>query len=295
MRELQFVKLITRLESATQLDPLVEKANSLFTAILKPQALRDLLHGVPFGHPVHPVAVQVPIGAWTSAAILDALPDGPGIARTSRLLIGVGVLSALPAVISGWADWIHLHEQQKRVGIIHAAANATAVGLYTASFIQRGRGKHASGKLLGYAGIAVVSGAGFLGGHLAYRQAAGANHTEDVPHLFPEGWQQVGSIDELPDGELYRKDVAGQPLLILRRGQSIDVLSNVCSHLSGPLNEGKLIDGDTDNACVECPWHASVFELRTGDVIHGPATSPQPKFTTRVIDGQVEVLLPGAG
>lgn len=297
MRELQFVKAVEALESADILDPLVEKADGLFSRLLQKQELRDLLHGVPFGHPLHPVAVQVPTGAFLSAGILDFVPGG---GKASRLLIGFGVLSAVPAIAAGWADWLKLHEQQKRVGIVHAAGNATAIALYAASFVQRTRGKQGSGRLLAIAGLAVLSGAGFLGGHLAYRQASGANHTEDVPHLFPTGWQHLAQLAELPDGELTRVDVAGEPLLVYRTAERVQVLSSTCSHLSGPLDEGRVLevdnlDGNIAVACVECPWHQSVFSLDTGEVVHGPATSPQPRFETRVSDGLVDVLLPDAG
>jgi nitrite reductase/ring-hydroxylating ferredoxin subunit len=141
----------------------------------------------------------------------------------------------------------------------------------------------------------VVSGAGFLGGHLAYRQAAGANHVEDVPHRFPSGWQRVAPLGELENGKLETRTVAGVPLLLLRRGSTVDVIADTCSHLSGPLHEGELTDADGDNPCVTCPWHGSIFSLTTGDVVHGPATAPQPKFETLVRDGMVEVLLVGAG
>ena len=297
MQELDVVKSIVALENAEILDPIVERADGLFSKLLRRQELRDLLHGVPFGHPLHPVAVQVPTGAFMSAAALDLIPGG---GKAARFLIGLGVVSAVPAVAAGWADWLKLHEQQKRVGIIHAASNATAIALYAASFVQRVRGRQASGKMLAAAGFTLLAGAGFLGGHLAYRQAAGANHTEDVPHLFPQGWQSLGRLDDLLDGELSRMDVAGEPLLVRRLGDSVQVLSNTCSHLSGPLDEGKIIevdnlDGAAPVACVECPWHQSVFSLETGEVVHGPATSPQPRFETRVNGGMVEVLLPHAG
>jgi nitrite reductase/ring-hydroxylating ferredoxin subunit/uncharacterized membrane protein len=287
MRELNVVRSITALESADGLDPIVAKAGGLFEKLLASQRLRDLLHGVPFGHPVHPVAVQVPIGAFTSVAVLDLVP---GTAKPARLLVGFGVASILPAVAAGWADWLQLHEQQKRVGIVHAAANVTAVVLYAASFLQRTRGKQASGKLLAAAGFSVLAGAGFLGGHLAYRQAAGANHAEHVPHLFPQGWQLLGSLNSFEERRASRVDVAGQPLLVYRTGEHVQVLSNTCSHLSAPLDEGSVEDG-----CIICPWHGSTFELETGDVVHGPATAPQPRFETRILDGQVQVLLQGAG
>ncbi|PPF87867.1 (2Fe-2S)-binding protein [Subtercola sp. Z020] len=309
MRELSFVKIITRLENAEVLDSVVTRAQAVVKKVVQPQGLRDLLHGVPFGHPLHPVEVQVPIGAWLSAGILDALPMH-GSGKAAQALIGVGVLSAAPAAVSGWTDWSELHEQQMRVGLVHAAGNAAAVLLYSASFVQRVRGRQASGKVLAYLGLAAVSGAGFLGGHLAYRQAAGANHAEDVPHVFPPGWQEVGDLDDLADGALERRIVAEQPLLFFRRGDEVNVLSDVCSHLSAPLHEGELDPGSPapgslgtgplgeapgSDPCVTCPWHGSVFSLTSGEVVHGPATSPQPRFETRVEHGRLSVLLPGAG
>jgi nitrite reductase/ring-hydroxylating ferredoxin subunit len=87
--------------------------------------------------------------------------------------------------------------------------------------------------------------------------------------------------------------VADMPLLVFRQGDDVHVLSDVCSHLSGPLHEGKI--EERGEACVVCPWHGSAFSLRSGEVLGGPATSAQPRFSTRVVDGAVEVSLPGAG
>lgn len=291
MRELRILRQITRLENAEGLDPIVKKVKGIVEKVIRPQAVRDILHGVPFGHPIHPISVQVPIGAWLSAAVLDLLPK---TSRASGVLVGVGIAGVLPSVATGWTDWSKLHPGQMRVGLVHAAANYVSVSLYSLSLIQRIRGRRTSGVVLSYLGLAVVSGAGFLGGHLAYRQAAGANHTEHVPSLFPSGWQSLGGLDELPEGELIAKTIAGQSLLVLRRGVGADVLSNTCSHLSAPLDEGEL-SGSADDPCVRCPWHDSVFSIRTGEVVHGPATAPQPRFETRVIAGVLEVRLPSAG
>lgn len=295
MRELGFVKAIEALERAEILDPVVKRVRGIVLGVIRPQAVRDVLHGVPTGHPVHPVLVQIPVGTWTSAAILDLLP---GTARPAGILIGLGVLGAAPSVASGYTDWSALHEQQQRVGVVHSAANAVAVGLYAVSWLQRQRGHQVSGKVLGYLGFAIVGGAGVLGSHLAYRQAAGANHAEDVPHRFPSGWHALAPLDDLPDGALTSREVAGLPLLALRRGSDVDVLSDTCSHLSGPLSDGQVSTervGGSAEACITCPWHGSVFAVGTGEVVHGPATAPQPRFETRVTNGLVEVMLPGAG
>src|ERR1700712_2297863 len=111
MRELGFVRAINRIENAEVLDPVVESVRGVVERVVPNQDVRDLLHGVPFGHPVHPIAVQVPIGAWASPAVLDAFP---GSSPAAGLLVGVGVAAAVPAAAAGLADWSKLHEQQSR-------------------------------------------------------------------------------------------------------------------------------------------------------------------------------------
>jgi nitrite reductase/ring-hydroxylating ferredoxin subunit/uncharacterized membrane protein len=299
MKPLPALELVARLEDADWLDPAAKKVRKFVKRTVRPRWARDILHGVPIGHPVHPLAVQVPLGAWISAAVLDALP---GNDRASSVLIGVGSASAVPAAVAGFMDWSQLHSQQQRVGLVHATANITAVSLYTASLVARAQGQQGAGKVLAYLGLGVVSFGGFLGGHLSYRQAAGVNHSEDIPHRFPSGWQPLAPLEDLPDGKLHQRVVAEIPLLVYREGETVTVLSDVCSHLSGPLHEGKLKGGSlTDSAvgdggepCVVCPWHGSTFSLRSGEVQAGPATSRQPLFETRVTEGLVEVNLPGA-
>src|ERR1700712_3290943 len=145
MKELGFAKAIERLEEASSLDPVIGKIRHVVQAVVQPQNVRDLLHGVPFGHPLHPVEVQIPIGTWTSAAILDLLP---GTSKGSGLLLGIGVVGVGPAAVLGWTDWADLHEQQKRVGLVHAASNVLAATLYAASVVQRVRGRNGSGRAL---------------------------------------------------------------------------------------------------------------------------------------------------
>lgn len=316
MKTLWPLNLTDTLESAAWLDPTANLVRKLSKAAIRPLWLRDLLHGVPLGHPLHPMLVQIPLGAWTAAAVLDFLP---GTDRAAGILIGTGLAAAVPAAVTGDTDWTDLHEQQARVGVIHAVGTNVAVGLYLVSLIDRLAGRPVRGKVFGFAGLAAVSIAGYLGGHLAYRQAAGTNHAEDIPHRVPPGWHGIGALAQLPDGQLGSAHLGDVPLLVYRRGESVSVLSDICSHLSGPLHEGELqvpsrqqpgLRGGGgqepskpggsrhsagSDACVVCPWHQSVFSLRTGEVVHGPATAPQPCFLTRITDGQVEVCLPGAG
>ncbi|AYG78837.1 Anthranilate 1,2-dioxygenase ferredoxin subunit [Streptomyces hundungensis] len=249
---------------------------------------RAVLQGRPIGHPLHPVLVQVPIGAWTSAAVLDLLPGG---GRHARLLVGMGVVSALPATWAGWVDWAEQPERQLRTGVVHAASNGVAIGLYAGSWVVRGRGRPLLGRVLGFAGLTLASVGGMIGGHLAYRQGVGANKTEPVDHLVEPGWHPVGRAAEFTEGQGVRRMLGEVPLLVVREADgAFRVLVDRCSHMAGPLSQGKVADG-----CVECPWHGSVFRLADGENVGGPATAPQPTFETRLTDnGVLEVRLPGA-
>lgn len=259
---------------------------------LPPGKVKDTLHGVQVGHPLHPILVQVPIGAWLSAGFLDALGDEGE--RQARHLIGLGLLAAVPAALAGSADWAEQHEQQLRTGVVHAAANSVAMTLYAGSLLARGRGRTGLGRALGYAGLATVSVSGLLGGDISYRQAGGANHAEETPHLVPTGWQDLMAFADLTEGKPARTMLGEVPVFVLRDGDQVHALGNKCSHMSGPLSDGELSDVG-DERCVTCPWHGSVFRLRDGAVVHGPATAYQPAFETRVRDGMVQVCLPGAG
>ncbi|MGW8331095.1 Rieske 2Fe-2S domain-containing protein [Streptomyces sp. NPDC055897] len=249
---------------------------------------RAVLQGRPIGHPLHPVLVQVPIGAWSSAAVLDLVPGG---GRNARLLVGIGVVSAVPAAWAGWVDWAEQPERQLRTGLVHAASNGVAIGLYAGSWAVRGRGRPVLGRLLAFAGLSVAGVGGMIGGHLAFRQAVGSNKTEPVDHLVEPGWHTVGGASEFPEGQGVRRMLGEVPLLVVREPDGgFHVLVDRCSHMAGPLSQGKVADG-----CVECPWHGSVFRLTDGQNVGGPATAPQPTFETRLReDGTLEVRLPGA-
>ncbi|MEU8472471.1 Rieske (2Fe-2S) protein [Streptomyces sp. NPDC029006] len=282
-RQNTFLRLLDRLERDPRADRVIGALRT-GTRSLPLGAARDALHGRWLGHPVHPLMVQVPIGSWLSAAVLDLRPvRSPG----SALLIGVGLATAAPAALAGAVDWAELHPQQQRVGLVHALANTAAVGLYGASLVRRLQGREAAGRAYGFLGLTAVGLGGALGGHLAYRQASGANHTEEVPHVVTEGWHRVGPVETFPPGQAVRRSVDDVPVLVVREdGGTLHALAERCSHLAGPLSQGTVADG-----CVRCPWHGSVFRLSDGLNVRGPATAPQPAFDTRTVDGHVEVRL----
>ena len=228
---------ISRLEQDTRLDNAVSAGQRLARRI-RPGKVRDALHGVWLGHPVHPVLVQASAGAWLSASVLDFTADGE---KASRRLAGVGLVAAVPAALAGAADWSEQHEQQMRVGVVHAAGNILAASLYGVSLLTRGP---RAGRLLRLAGLAAVGASGLLGGHISFRLAGGANHAEEVPHLVEPGWQYLMAAAEVPEGKPVHQLLGEVPVVAVRTGGAVHVLADRCSHMSGPLSEGELSEGE---------------------------------------------------
>lgn len=134
----------------------------------------------PYGHPLHPVLVPIPIGAWVLSLVFDIasrLGGGPPVSRTAWWLIGLGVIGALAAALLGLLDLAAIPTRTHvfRLGLLHAGANLTATTLFVVAFLlRRGHLDEPAGvpvPLIGLSVLAVlVLGAGgFLGGELAYR------------------------------------------------------------------------------------------------------------------------------
>jgi nitrite reductase/ring-hydroxylating ferredoxin subunit/uncharacterized membrane protein len=273
-----FRRLGEQLEAAADLDRFVEPLQQVAARVIPKGRFKDALHGVWLGHPLHPVLTDLPIGFWTSAFVLDLL--GRRRQAAADILVGLGVVSALPTAAAGLADWSELNQPERRSGLVHAAANVTATALYAMSLVARRRGRRLSGVTLGVAGAAAATFGGFLGGHLTFRRASGVNQAADAP--TGDDWTELEVEGTLERNKPTLAHLEGAPLAAVDGGEPAALFAR-CSHLGGPLQDGDYVDG-----CLRCPWHASTFRVADGTVIHGPATAPQPAYELRVVEERIE-------
>ncbi len=249
------------------------------------QRIKNFLHGTWVGHPLHVIMTDVPIGAWTAALVfdlLDSFSDRTAYATAADTSIAIGIVGALGAAVTGVTDWQDVDPPARRIGLIHATMNMAGVALFGASLIMRRRQSRGLGRVLALLGYAGMTGSARLGGNLVYEHRIGVDRAAD--EVLPDDFVSVLREAELLDGVPKRVMYRDSPILLLRRGSEIFALAETCSHLGGPLSEGKLVDNT-----IQCPWHGSRFALDSGKVVDGPAVHPQPCLESRVREGQIEV------
>ena len=289
-------RVVAGIEGRRWIDPVSRRIQDLLFVGLRPagragRGLMNLLNGSWFGHSIHPALTDIPIGAWTTSLVCDAL-DAAGLGRradfrtASDAALAVGITGAVAAAATGLADWRYLHPpEQQRVGTVHGLLNTAALTAYVTSMQLRRRGDRAAGRWLGLLGFGLAAGSAYLGGYLVFRRHAGVDHAE-------RGYEPTGFVPLIREADLREDDpqgfeAGGVGVVLVRHGGRLYALGDHCAHLGGPLAEGVIRRGG-----LVCPWHGSRFALDDGRVLDGPATAPQPTFEVRVRDGVIEVRRP---
>lgn len=189
---------------------------------------------------------------------------------------------AAAAAVTGLTDWQYTHDNARRVGLVHGALNAVALGVYGWSWRERRHGRQRRARWAGRLGYLVVLTSQYLGGVLVYRHLVGTDHSDK--QLEPRQFVPVLALDELVEGTPHMVRVEDVDVVLIRTDGHVHALGKRCSHLAGPLDQGWVYQGT-----LVCPWHGSRFDLVTGENVRGPATAPLPCFQTRVRDGQIEL------
>lgn len=158
--------VVQRIESAGVLDAPVQGLAAVADRLLASDRADSMLRGEPLGHALHPLLTDFPLGAWMSTSLLD-LFGGRRARPAATGLVAFGVAAAVPTALAGLAEWRAATGRARRVGVVHAAVNSTALALYSTSLVARLRGRHTRAVALGLAGGTVAFVGGYLGGHMS--------------------------------------------------------------------------------------------------------------------------------
>ena len=279
------------IESQKWLEPVADFTQKLVAGIYKGlggpgHALKTFFSGTWLGHPLHPVLTDIPLGAWSVAVVLDIIylfQRTSAWSTAADVTILVGLVGALGAVVAGYTDWTDTVDHERRVGIAHGLLNTLVSVIYlVALLIGATGGSRGVEIVLSFIGYALVLTGAFLGGDMVFSIGTGVNHHawQEVPTKFTK----VLLEGQLAPGILIKGMAGDTPILLYKKGDEVCAISETCSHAGGPLSEGELIGN-----LVQCPWHASRFDVCTGEVVGGPATISQVRYETRVQNGQIEV------
>lgn len=148
--------------------------------------IKNFLHGTWLGHPLHPALTDIPIGAWTTAAVLDSieLAGNDNFKSGADAAVAIGIAGALGAAVTGLTDWTGTTGKKQKLGLMHALLNITATGLYVTSLILRRKTESRRASICcSTAGYGVMTAAAWLGGHLVFNEQIGvAPATTPIPY-----------------------------------------------------------------------------------------------------------------
>jgi len=274
--------------------------------------IRSILQGKPLGHPLHPILIHFPIGLLLLSLVLDLLSlvlEGGGgyLDGSLYVMTGAVAVAALAAPV-GLVDLLGVRRDSRtfRVGLIHLTVMVVVITLSAVNVWLRwsrwespgfGADARVSGLtlLLSLVGVSLLGLGSYLGGRLVYGDGVAVGRHRRATPLprrtitvsaldSPDGFVTVAPAEALEEGETLRVSLDGTVMTVTRAGGEAYAFGEFCTHRFGPLSEGRVC-----GCQVECPWHRSKFDVRTGEVTKGPAAKPVAGFPVRIADGQIRV------
>ncbi len=242
--------------------------------------------------------VAFPIGLWVMAFIFELIAvaqSNAGLWAAGFYCVVAGCVGAVLAALPGAIDWLTVvppDSSAKRRGLLHGSLNTIALLLfiYIAYRLGSPASRPAGATLVLMAiGVVLLGISGWLGGTLVYRNQIGVDHRTagagKLKQRTLSGWDRpVCNQSELADGQMLLATVAKQRVVIGRCSEGLFAFSDHCTHRGGPLSDGALVD-----CTVQCPWHGSQFDIRTGRVVAGPAEQKIDVHQVEIRAGEVFV------
>jgi nitrite reductase/ring-hydroxylating ferredoxin subunit len=229
--------------------------------------------------------------------------------RGSFYAMLLGVITALLAAMPGFVDYTDIRRDHrgKDAATAHMILNLIVVTIYAANLWMRAsmltEPKISLVPLmLSIVGVGMLSVSGYLGGRLVYddgiavgRHKRSAPMPADTIQLSRASAEKEGDVtfvavpkaERLQNGETLRVEIDKQVMTIARIDNQFFAFQEFCTHRFGPLSEGSFHGFN-----VQCPWHNSCFDVRTGKVTNGPAKVDLKTFRVEERHGKIYVGVP---
>jgi nitrite reductase/ring-hydroxylating ferredoxin subunit/uncharacterized membrane protein len=250
---------------------------ALFRAI---RPLRDLAQGRWLGHPLHAAITDIPIGLLLGSVALDLIGQPTAADIT---LVGT-ILFMVAAAVSGLADYSETDGLARTRATLHGTLMTMALLVLIVSAVMRAGAPtdRTAPIVLSIIGFLIVTAGAFVGGDVVY--VAGNMVSRHAFRGAGTKWIRLdtGTVDDLarlPEATPTKMRAGSNDLVVVRVGDTVHAMHDVCAHAGGPLHEGRVVDG-----CVECPWHASRFRLTDGLAKQGPTVYDQPAYEIRTAE-----------
>jgi nitrite reductase/ring-hydroxylating ferredoxin subunit len=95
--------------------------------------------------------------------------------------------------------------------------------------------------------------------------------------VLSEDFVKAADVKDIQTSQMKEVEVNGEKICLANVEGKYYAIGNVCTHLGGPLARGKL-----EGYEVQCPWHGSRFDIRTGKVARLPAMSSEPTYEIKI-------------
>ncbi|WP_018615640.1 DUF2231 domain-containing protein [Segetibacter koreensis] len=252
-------------------------------------------------HPLHPILVTFPIAFYIGTLLFDALAvffgDG-GFSITGKYMHISGIVGAVLAAIPGVIDYLSVvppESSAKKRGATHGLINASvlfifAIALYLKYWVDI---NPYIILLIELIGVTLTFVAGWMGGTLVYRNQigvdiryAGAGKWKELHITENTGPFEVCNTNELDVDQMKLIHTKNQRIVIARTDNGYVAFEDRCSHKGGSLAGGAMICGT-----VQCPWHGSQFDVKTGEVKAGPAKDSIKTYEVKEAGGKVFLII----
>jgi nitrite reductase/ring-hydroxylating ferredoxin subunit/uncharacterized membrane protein len=236
------------------------------------------------GHPIHPMLIPFPFafltGGW-AFGVAGALLRNRELTTVWRHLVPAGVAAGLAAAVPGildYAERVPPDSSAKERAAKHGLLNSTAILLFTAGWMVSRRSRRGPALPLAIQGLgtAALSLGGWMGGTLVFRNQIGVDHRyankgkwQEETREHARDYALLSAAHGLGVNQMKLVHAGEKRIAVGRTEDGYAAFDDRCTHRGGPLSDGVLICGT-----VQCPWHGSQFDVKTGAVKCGPAEEP---------------------